>query len=231
MEWDTRCNIVAARNAPVSIAHYLFIISFLLAIARITINVLDQNDNFPIFASSLYRGKVALDANVGTSVIQVRASDLDSSSNGEIEYSLIQGNEEEGFQINNQGVISVKKPLTTVEKEKFKIRVQASDKGEVPKKGYANVEIIIFLPDGPPKFVVSPVIVNVTEGVPANSRVAGVKAATSEALTYTIIGGNADGMFTINPSTGEVSAGISGVTRSTLLLWDTNSLTSRTDLV
>jgi hypothetical protein len=166
--------------------------------------VQDQNDNSPVFASSFYRGKVALDAGVGTSVIQVRASDLDSSSNGEIEYSFIQGNDEKGFQINNQGVISVKRPLTTVAADKFKLKVQAADKGAVPRKGQTDVEINIFLPDGPPKFVVSPVIVNVTEGVPANSRVAGVKAATSEALTYYIISGNNDGMFTINPSTGKI---------------------------
>lgn len=167
--------------------------------------VQDVNDNTPKFAAASYRGKIPLDSDADRSVIRVQASDLDQKGtpNGDIVFKIISGNNGDAFKINNQGVVSINKPLTTVADDKFRLTVQASDQGQPPKSAQVVVEINVFLPDGPPRFVQSPVIVNVTEGVTAGNRVTGVKAATSEALTYAIISGNEDLMFTINPSNGK----------------------------
>nr|QDE55751.1 cadherin 1 [Nematostella vectensis] len=178
----------------------------LSGMAQVDIDVIDRNDNSPVFAAAFYRAKISLGAVKGTSVLQVHATDLDSGQNGQITYSIIQGNEEEAFTINEQGVILVDKSLTTVAADKFSLKVEARDKNASPRSGSVTVEINVYLPDGPPMFVVSPVTVYVKEGVPANHRVAGVKAATSEALTYTLLSGNEAGMFRINPSTGSLDA-------------------------
>uniref|UniRef100_A0A671U762 Cadherin domain-containing protein n=1 Tax=Sparus aurata TaxID=8175 RepID=A0A671U762_SPAAU len=55
---------------------------------NILINVLDINDNAPVFSKDAY--SVMLDENspVGTTVLQVNATDLDEGSNGEVVYSL-----------------------------------------------------------------------------------------------------------------------------------------------
>lgn len=120
-------------------------------------------------------------------------------------YSVVSGNDEKAFEVNREnGLITVAKSLTTVAADKFTLKIKAQDRGDKPKSAEVDVEINVFLPDGPPKFVVSPIVVKVTEGLAANRRVAVAKAATSEALKYEIISGNTNGMFTINPSNGVI---------------------------
>ena len=52
------------------------------------INVKDVNDNSPTFSQAVYRAEVAEDAEPGSSILQVEATDLDSETNGDIEYSI-----------------------------------------------------------------------------------------------------------------------------------------------
>lgn len=178
---------------------------FLAAITSAHISVEDVNDESPTFSAASYRAKVSLDAKVNDYVVQVTATDLDSGSNGQKVYSIVSGNEEGAFVINREnGLISVGKSLTTVAADKFTLKVKAEDRGTPPRSNQVDVEINVYLPDGPPKFVVSPVYVNVTEGLAANQRVAVAKAATSEALQYEITSGNTNEMFKINPSTGVI---------------------------
>lgn len=56
------------------------------------ITVKDVNDNAPVFSSAMYTGVVSEDALVGTSVLQVQATDIDSGLNGRIKYVLIKEN-------------------------------------------------------------------------------------------------------------------------------------------
>ncbi|XP_077902637.1 protocadherin alpha-C1 isoform X4 [Ictidomys tridecemlineatus] len=56
--------------------------------AQVTIIVVDTNDNAPVFERSVYRTKVPETAPNGTVLFQVRASDPDEGSNGEVWYSL-----------------------------------------------------------------------------------------------------------------------------------------------
>lgn len=165
----------------------------------------DVNDQTPKFSADSYVSKVALDAKVDSQVLLVVATDLDNGDNGKVVYNITGGNDEGAFTIDpDTGVLKVKKSLTTVSASRFTLEVEAKDKGNPPLRKTATVQLNVFLPDGPPKFVVKPVIQEVTEGVKANDRVMVVKAATSEALTYEITSGNEGGLFRMVPSTGEI---------------------------
>ena len=56
------------------------------------INVLDENDNQPVFDKNIYRFTVSEDKLVGYSVGSVTANDDDAGSNGLIGYSIVSGN-------------------------------------------------------------------------------------------------------------------------------------------
>ncbi|XP_053253331.1 protocadherin gamma-B1-like isoform X2 [Podarcis raffonei] len=100
--------------------------------ATIWINVIDANDNSPIFTQEMY--KVCLKENTpkGSSVIQVKATDRDEGSNGHIMYSFsnIPENARKKFFLNSQnGTITVKELLDYEEAEKYAMTVEARDGG------------------------------------------------------------------------------------------------------
>lgn len=57
----------------------------------VTINVTDINDNPPVFTSPKYMTSVSENSVIGSSVIQIIATDKDSGSNAQVTYSLISG--------------------------------------------------------------------------------------------------------------------------------------------
>ncbi|XDV39654.1 hypothetical protein PO909_008857, partial [Leuciscus waleckii] len=102
----------------------------------ITINVLDINDNFPVFTKEVYSVMLSENAPIGTTVIQVNATDLDEGPNGEIVYSFgksVNSKVRKLFDINNiTGEITVKGLLDYEDKDSYEIDIQASDKGSIP---------------------------------------------------------------------------------------------------
>ena len=74
--------------------------------AIVTVSVLDQNDNSPAFIQSSYTAMVSENAEAGTMVVQVQASDPDFIDQGRLVYSLSEPSDL--FSINNRtGVITV----------------------------------------------------------------------------------------------------------------------------
>ena len=69
---------------------------------NVTINVLDENDNEPMFESTFYRAIVNESLPIGTTVLQVRAEDGDTGSNAEIEYTLDPLEDSIPFSVNSQ---------------------------------------------------------------------------------------------------------------------------------
>ncbi|KAG9329403.1 hypothetical protein JZ751_005385, partial [Albula glossodonta] len=57
-------------------------------VLNISIIVLDINDNAPVFDKQKYSVTLSENVQIGTSVIKVNATDLDSGDNGAVEYSL-----------------------------------------------------------------------------------------------------------------------------------------------
>ena len=64
------------------------------------VQVGDENDNEPTFASASYEGEIIENNYIGTRVLKVNATDLDIGSNALITYELGGGREAEWFNIN-----------------------------------------------------------------------------------------------------------------------------------
>ncbi|XP_055849639.1 protein dachsous [Episyrphus balteatus] len=112
----------------------------------VNITIQDVNDNQPIFNQSRYFANIPENVTVGTSVLQVYASDTDADENGLVEYSINrrQSDKEQMFRIDSHtGMISVNKPLDFEAKELHELVVVAKDHGEQPLETTAFVSIVV----------------------------------------------------------------------------------------
>ncbi|XP_066572853.1 protocadherin alpha-8 isoform X12 [Amia ocellicauda] len=134
----------------------------------IFVNVLDINDNTPVFSSAVYKVRIYENAPYGTSVIKLNATDLDIGFNGEIVYSFInRGNENvlDAFAIDpDTGDISVKGNLDYEETSAYEIRAQAQDRGHSPLATHCKILVeIIDLNDNIPEIAVTSLVNTVRE--------------------------------------------------------------------
>ncbi|XP_023032454.1 protein dachsous [Drosophila willistoni] len=116
----------------------------LRGLMTVNITIQDVNDNQPIFNQSRYFATVPENSTVGTSVLQVYASDTDADENGLVEYAINrrQSDKEQMFRIDSQtGAIFINKPLDFETKELHELVVVAKDHGEQPLETTAFVSI------------------------------------------------------------------------------------------
>uniref|UniRef100_A0A3Q3KDG5 Uncharacterized protein n=1 Tax=Monopterus albus TaxID=43700 RepID=A0A3Q3KDG5_MONAL len=88
---------------------------------NVTVVVMDVNDNPPVFPSAEYLTSVPENSEIGTNVLDVKATDADSGANAHIYYSLIAGH------------------LWPV----YNLTVTATDNGSPPATGTTNVIVTI----------------------------------------------------------------------------------------
>ena len=67
--------------------------------AHVIINVLDENDNEPVFEMDLYNATLSEDLPVGSIVVTVLAISEDVGVNAQITYQIIDGNKHGKFHI------------------------------------------------------------------------------------------------------------------------------------
>ncbi|XP_038848520.1 protocadherin alpha-3-like [Salvelinus namaycush] len=138
--------------------------------SQIVINVLDINDNLPVFTSSLYKTQIPENVPIGTKLFTVNATDADEGTNGEIVYSLRNKDQErilDIFEIDpNSGVITVKSNIDFEERKAFEIRVEASDRGQPPMTAHCKVLVeVVDLNDNAPEITVTSLLDRVKENV------------------------------------------------------------------
>ncbi|XP_049895927.1 protocadherin-10-like, partial [Epinephelus moara] len=139
--------------------------------AEITVDVLDVNDNMPVFNEDTYSVLLEENAAIGTTIIKVNASDLDEGSNGEIVYSL-------GKNVNSRirglfrvdattGEIIVQDLIDFELEESYEIDIQASDKGPAPLRTDKSVLVnIVDLNDNAPHIEVT----SFSKAIPEDAR-------------------------------------------------------------
>ncbi|XP_059846442.1 protocadherin-1-like isoform X2 [Hypanus sabinus] len=114
------------------------------SVLRVT--VLDINDNAPRFERYAYQGTVEENSPAGTSILQVRATDIDMGENSHIEYTFAQAadNARRLLRLDkNTGWITVQGPVDREQFSQFRFYVHARDKGPIPKQDRASVVITV----------------------------------------------------------------------------------------
>ncbi|XP_067838374.1 protocadherin-23 [Heptranchias perlo] len=98
--------------------------------SMLTIIIEDVNDNQPRFEQNHYRTSIWEDQTRNTYVMQVFASDADRGLNGQIEYSIISGNQNEAFLIDSvRGILATNTILDREVISTYRLVLQAADRG------------------------------------------------------------------------------------------------------
>ncbi|XP_048851790.1 protocadherin Fat 1a isoform X3 [Brienomyrus brachyistius] len=177
----------------------------------ISIQVKDVNDNAPLFESSPYKAIVVENLPGGAAVIQVKATDQDSGTNGQVVYSLDQDQESEEiaelFAVNSEtGCITTLKELDREKQTRYTVAVLASDRGEQTQLvARTKVEVAIAdVNDNPPLFTAKVYKGTVSEDDPPPSGVIAILSTTdadsediNKQVSYFITGGDPLGQFAI----------------------------------
>ncbi|CAG5122530.1 unnamed protein product, partial [Candidula unifasciata] len=122
---------------------------------KLTVVVEDENDNAPMFSKSLFTAQIDENCVVGTKVMQVMASDVDSGSNQQLVYTIKSGNENNTFAVNSStGLVTTINPSVDREKIAFyNLEIEASDMGTPRQSATTTLRITIRdLNDNQPTF-------------------------------------------------------------------------------
>uniref|UniRef100_A0A7N8XKY0 FAT atypical cadherin 1a n=1 Tax=Mastacembelus armatus TaxID=205130 RepID=A0A7N8XKY0_9TELE len=182
-----------------------------VASVNINIQVKDLNDNKPVFESYPYEAVVVENLPSGAQVIQVKATDQDSGTNGHVVYSLDpkQNLQEisELFAINSEtGWVTTLKELDREKMNKYTIDVLATDQGDkVQHATGTRVEVTVAdVNDNPPRFTAEIYKGTVSEDDPPPSGVIAILSTTDDdsedinkQVNYFITGGDPLGQFAI----------------------------------
>ncbi|XP_061090085.1 protocadherin alpha-8-like [Conger conger] len=144
---------------------------------QIIVNVLDINDNTPVFSSSLYKVSIFENIPPETSIITLTATDLDAGSNGEIAYSfskLEQGRILDIFTIDpKSGVVTVKGVIDFEQNNAFEIHAEASDRAQPPMVAHSKLLIeVMDVNDNAPQITVTSLLNRVKEDTKIGSAIA-----------------------------------------------------------
>lgn len=174
--------------------------------AKVSINIIDVNDEIPTFISPQFEATVMETSAIGTSVLQIQAIDKDVGNNAKINYSIVSGNVDNVFNIDEDlGFVWLSKPLNARQQSEYYLVIKATDKGSPPLHSTANVHISVSIPDNsPPKFEEKNYWIDVNENEKVGTVVISLKATSRQTLYFEIIGGNTDNKFSINVNNGEV---------------------------
>ncbi|XP_038133976.1 protein dachsous [Cyprinodon tularosa] len=119
--------------------------------AVVKVEVTDINDNNPEFASNVSKS-VPENAEVGSNVAEIKATDKDSGFNKEIRYSLRGG--EGRFSIDPvSGLVSLAAQLDRETTAEYELLVVAEDQGRPARSATATLQVqVTDVNDNPPKF-------------------------------------------------------------------------------
>ncbi|XP_016080747.1 cadherin-10 isoform X2 [Ornithorhynchus anatinus] len=176
--------------------------------SEFVIKIHDINDNEPTFPEEIYAASVPEMSVVGTSVVQVTATDADDPSYGNsarIIYSILQG--QPYFSVEPEtGIIRTALPnMNRENREQYQVVIQAKDMGGQMGglSGTTTVNITLTdVNDNPPRFPQNTVHLRVPESSSVGTAVGSVKATDADTgknaeVQYRIVDGDGTDMFDI----------------------------------
>ncbi|XP_070693406.1 protocadherin gamma-C5-like [Pempheris klunzingeri] len=149
--------------------------------SQITINVLDNNDNFPVFEKNVYKVSINENGAQGSSILKVTAKDTDEGPNGEVEYSFGTHTPDivlSMFDIDSlTGEIRLQGELDFETNANYEIDISAKDKGTPRMEGHCTVHIeVLDVNDNVPNIFLTSQPNSVPEDAPSGTVVALISA-------------------------------------------------------
>ncbi|XP_042648951.1 cadherin-23 isoform X2 [Tyto alba] len=181
--------------------------------AKLTVNVLDVNDNTPRFRPfgvTYFTEKILEGATQGTTLISISAVDPDKGPNGQITYELLD--------LSPEGYVCLEDPSAgkvvanrTVDYEEvhwLNFTIRASDNGSPRRSAEIPVYLqIVDINDNNPIFTQPSYQKAVFEDVPLGTVILTVKATDADSGQFALIQyslQDGEGKFGINPNTGDI---------------------------
>ncbi|XP_063155980.1 protocadherin gamma-B2-like [Candoia aspera] len=144
---------------------------------NIEVNIIDTNDNPPVFSQATYKASLKENTPRGTSVLQVKASDIDEGSNAEISYIFydIPENVNQKFKLDpTDGTISLKESIDFEDRGSYVMLIRATDGGELV--AHCNVEIeVLDENDNAPEVIITSVSSPIPEDILPGAVIALIK--------------------------------------------------------
>ena len=110
----------------------------------VEVKVLAVNEYRPLFQNLQYRIKVSEAVKSGSSVAKVLAQDFDYGINGELNFTIVEGNSS-FFEIDDDGVVRTRKSLLTLGGLNCTLTIVVSDKGTPPKRADHIAKVFITI--------------------------------------------------------------------------------------
>uniref|UniRef100_A0A7N6FG21 Cadherin EGF LAG seven-pass G-type receptor 2 n=1 Tax=Anabas testudineus TaxID=64144 RepID=A0A7N6FG21_ANATE len=173
----------------------------------VTVQVLDVNDNAPIFVSTPFQATVLENVPLGYSIIHIQAVDADSGDNSRLEYRLTETTPNFPFNINNStGWIVVAAELDRESVDFYNFGVEARDHGYPVMSSSASISMTILdVNDNNPEFTQKAYQMRLNEDAAVGTSVVTVSAVDQDinsVVTYQISSGNTRNRFSITSQSG-----------------------------
>uniref|UniRef100_A0A4W5KGH0 FAT atypical cadherin 2 n=1 Tax=Hucho hucho TaxID=62062 RepID=A0A4W5KGH0_9TELE len=177
----------------------------------LAVNLLDVNDNRPVFDQSRYVVHIPENTEVDTRIFQVHATDLDSEDNGNILYSMLTLTDL--FKINElTGEVKVSDRLDREAFPRHNLKIEARDQSKTDPQLFSMTDLVVVLEDindNPPKFVPKIYNIKVPEDVPLGTVLLWVESfdldlGSAGQISYNLKNSE-NGAFFLDASTGSLT--------------------------
>ncbi|XP_041983025.1 cadherin-related tumor suppressor-like [Aricia agestis] len=144
----------------------------------ITIDVLDENDNAPVFSQTRMNISVLETEPINKKLIQFHATDADLGVNNEIQYSITSGNRKDTFYIDSySGELFLHKHLDYEELVSYVLNITATDNGSPSLSSSISFVVnVIDANDNAPVFTNTAIVRQIREGIPIHTPIVTVTA-------------------------------------------------------
>ena len=159
----------------------------------LTVNILDVNDNSPVFSATSYPVALSESTTTGSSVVNLFASDRDSGTNSLLRFNLTGGDPYEQFSLDaNTGRIYLVRSLDYENTTSYQLTIEVYDGGVPSRTTATQVDVTVTdSNDNPPVFSPSSYSAVLSEATNNMSVVVVVSATDRDE------GANADILFSI----------------------------------
>ncbi|NXX87971.1 PCD16 protein, partial [Centropus bengalensis] len=184
---------------------------------RVSVRVLDENDNAPAFSRGEYRARLREDAPPGTAVCRLRATDPDLGAYGEVRYAISrrQSDSDGFFAVEERsGVLRLRRPLDREARALHRLVVEARD-GGVPPEGGLSAQAFVRIEvedinDNQPVFEQAVYVTSISSHTQPGTEIINVVATDKdsglydslEVVSYRISSGDPHERFSIDPRFG-----------------------------